>query len=131
MRSYNARIKPVASIAPDQYTAATNGSGVDLSGFDANVIQVATSAFGGTTPAATFTVQESTDNATWTNVPDASLDGITGNAAGVALVASTVQQLAYIGAKQFIRVILASVTGTSPIIRASATVIRTEPKQVP
>jgi hypothetical protein len=131
MRSYVARTKIVVSIVPDQYTAATNGSGADLLGFDSNVIEVTTGAFGGTTPAASFKIQDSPDNSTFTDCADTVLDGITLNSAGVALVASSVQKVGYIGLKRYVRVILASVTGTTPIIRAGANVIRTDPKQVP
>lgn len=131
MRSKVATTKPAASIVPDQYTAAMNGAGVDLLGFDANVIELVTGAFGGTTPAASFKVQESTDNATFTDVADANLDGITGNPAGVALAASSLVRVGYLGTARYVRVILSSVTGTTPIIRTAATVVRLAPKLAP
>lgn len=125
MRSYVARIKIAQSIAPASYNAATNGTGVNLLGFDANVIEITTGVFGG---AATAKIQDSPDNSTWTDVADSNLDGVTGNAAGFALTASSVKQVGYLGLKQFVRVILtASTTGNL----VSATVLRTEPKQVP
>jgi hypothetical protein len=131
MRSYVARTKIAVSLVPDQYTAAANGGSADLLGFDSNVIEITTGAFGGTTPAAAFKVQDSADNATFADCADTVLDGVTGNAAGVALVASSVVKVGYIGLKRYVRVILSSVTGTTPIVRAGANVIRTDPKQVP
>lgn len=123
-RDVRLELDPKVSLVPDQYTAAANGTGIDLQGAEAALITIPTGAFGGTTPAATFTVQESADNATWTNVADSDLIGATGNAAGVALAASSVVKVSYIGTQRYVRVILASVTGTTPVIRAAADVIR-------
>jgi hypothetical protein len=130
-RSKVAATKVASSIVPDQYTATTNGAGVDLLGFDANVVEIVTGAWGGTTPTATAKVQESADNTTFTDVADTDLDGVTGNPSGFALAASSVKPVGYTGTKRYVRVILSAVTGTTPIIRAYASVIRTEPKQVP
>lgn len=125
MRSYVARIKIAQSIVPASYNAAANGAGVNLLGFDANVIEISTGVFGG---AATAKIQESADNSTFTDVADSNLDGVTGNPAGFSLAASTVKQIGYLGSRQFVRVILtASTTGNL----VSASVLRTEPKQVP
>lgn len=131
MRSGKYRSKILASLTPDQMTAAANGAGVDLLGFDENVISIVTGAFGGTTPTATFKVQHSADNTTFSDVADVELDGVTGNGAGVALAASSVVTAAYIGNRRFVRVILAAVGGTSPVIRVGASVVRTAPKLAP
>ena len=58
MRSKISTTKTAVSIGPDQYTAAANGAGVDLLGYDANAIVITTGTFGGTTPTATAKVQE-------------------------------------------------------------------------
>src|SRR4051812_35099537 len=112
MRSQVLTTNPASSLAPDQYTAAANGVSVDLNGFDANVIEIVTGAFGGTTPTATAKIQESVDNAAWTDVADVNLDGVTGNPAGFALAASSVQRIGYISTKRYVRVRLDSVGGT-------------------
>jgi len=131
MRSAAFTTRVASSILPDQYTTTANGAGVDLLGYDANAISIVTGAFGGTTPTATAKIQESADNATWTDVADTGLDGVTGNPAGFALAASTIKTVAYIGLKRYVRVILSAVTGTTPVIRVAADVIRTVPKTAP
>jgi hypothetical protein len=131
MRSYVARTKIAASIVPDQYTTVANGASVDLSGFDANVIEITTGAFDGSAPTAAAKIQDSVDGSSFADVADANLDGVTGNPAGFALAASSVKQIGYLGNKQYVRVILSATSGTTPIIRVGANVIRTEPKQVP
>ena len=65
MRSKISTTKTAVSIVPDQYTAAANGTGVDLLGYDANAIVITRGAFGGTTPTATANLQENADNSTW------------------------------------------------------------------
>jgi hypothetical protein len=131
MRSAQFATKVAASIVPDQYTTTTNGTGVDLLGYDENVISIVTGTWGGTTPTASAKVQDSADNATWADVADANLDGVTGNPAGFALAASSVKTIGYIGLKRYVRVILSAVGGTTPVIRAGADVIRMVPKFAP
>jgi hypothetical protein len=75
---------------------------------------------GAATTPATVKIQESTDNSTFTDVADTDLIGLTGNTSGVAQTASTVVQIAYIGAKRFVRVI--TTAGTAALF--SATVAR-------
>lgn len=123
MRSYVARTKIASSIAPASYAAPANGTGVDLLGFDSNVIEITT----GTLTSATAKIQESSDNSTFTDVADANLDGVTGNPAGFALVASTLLKVGYIGSKRYVRVILTAATAAL----VTSNVIRTDAKQVP
>lgn len=123
-RDLRLELDPKVSLVPDQYTAAGNGTGVDLQGAEAALITIATGAFGGTTPTATAKIQESTDNATFTDVADGDLIGVTGNPAGFALAASALQKISYVGAKRYVRVILSAVTGTTPVIRAVGSVTR-------
>lgn len=120
-----------ASIVPDQYVSATNGSGVDLRGYDSALVEIVTGTWGGTSPTATCKIQESTDNVTFTDVADANLDGVTGNPAGFALAVSAVKTVGYTGTKRYLRVILSAVGGTSPVIRVGANVDRTLPKYAP
>jgi hypothetical protein len=123
MRSFVARTKIANSLAPASYAASSNGTTVDLLGFDSNVLEIVTGAL----TSATAQVQDSPDGVTFTAVADASLDGITGNPAGFALTAATVQQIGYIGDKRYLRV---SLTAAAAAL-VSASVIRTDPKQVP
>lgn len=133
MRSAVAKTKPAVSLAPDQYLVAANGAAVDLSSYDANVIEIVTGTFGGTTPGATAKIQSSADQSTWVDIPDADLDGVTGNAStnGFTLAASSVRVIGYTSTRRYVRVILATITGTAPVIRAAASVVRTAPKTAP
>jgi hypothetical protein len=126
MRSFDARLDIHQSIAPASYSAAQNGTGVDLIGCDANIVEISTGAFGGT---ATAKIQESAVSGSgYTDVDDSQLVGVTGNASGFALAASSLLALGYIGNKQFVRVILtASTTGNL----VSASVVRMAKKLVP
>jgi len=114
---------PTVSLVPDQYTAAGNGSGVDTKGAEAAMISVITGAFGGTAPTASFKVQESNDNATFTDVADSDLVGATGNTSGVALAASSAVRIDYIGLQRYVRVAISAVTGTTPVIRLGGNVL--------
>jgi hypothetical protein len=124
-RDVRLELDPQASIVPDQYTGTTNGTGIDLQGAEAALISIPTGAFGGTTPTASYKVQESdTLGSGYTDVADTDLIGATGNTSGVALAASAVQKVSYIGSKRFVRVIVSAVGGSSPVIRTGATVIQ-------
>lgn len=128
MRDLKSNIKPVQSLAPISRTAAANGAGVDLSGFNAACIVFASGAIGGTAaPTFTFEVQESADNVTFTAVADADLRGVE----PVVTAANQVSTVGYIGYKRYIRAALKTVSGTSPTLDCSATVILGHPASVP
>lgn len=121
MRDLKSNINAIASILPQSLTAAINGTSVDLQGCDSAAVIFDAGAAGGTTPSFTFAVQESDDNSAFTDVAAAHLQGIppvvTASNAGVTLVG-------YVGAKRYIRPIAKTVTGTSPTLLASASVIK-------
>jgi hypothetical protein len=132
MKSLKGYNSTASSLAPDQYTGTSNGSGVDLLQYDSALVTIATGAFGGTTPTASAKVQESDVlGSGYTDVADANLDGVTGNTSGFALAASAVKQIGYLGSKRYVRVILSAVGGSSPVIRASGNVIRGRVKYPP
>lgn len=122
------RSSSVASIVPAVYTTTQNGASADLRSYNSNAIVVVTGVYGGTAPAAKVKVQESVDNSVWTDVADSDLEGITGNASGVTISASSLLTVGYIGSRRYIRVILSSVTGTTPSIPASVVIGRFGPK---
>lgn len=129
-RDVRLELDPQASLVPDQYTGTANGTGIDLQGAEAALISITTGAFGGTTPTGSYKVQESDLlGSGYTDVADTDLIGATGNTSGVALAASTNVKVSYIGAKRFVRVIVSAVGGSTPIIRAGATVIRAHLRQ--
>lgn len=110
------------SLAPAAYAAPANGTGINLAGCEAALIALQT----GTITSGTYKVQESVDNAAWTDVADSDLIGITLNSAGIALVAATLVKISYIGSKQWVRVILTAATAAN----AAATVTRAHLRQV-
>jgi hypothetical protein len=128
MRDLKSNIKPVQSLVPISRTAAANGAGVDLTGFNAACVVFSTGAIGGTaSPTFTFEVQESADNTTFTAVAAADLRG----SAPVVIAASQVSTVGYIGYKRYIRAVLKAVSGTTPTLDCSAIVILGNPASVP
>jgi len=116
-------LAPAQSIRAQSLTAAANGLGVDLRGFNAAAVVFDFGAQGGTSPTHTFKVQESDDNSTFTDVADADLE----NGANAFVVNATnagVYARGYIGQKRYIRAICSAVSGTSPTLLASAVVHR-------
>lgn len=128
MRDLKSNIKPVQSLVPISRTAAANGTGVDLSGFNAACVVFNSGAIGGTaSPTFTFEVQESSDNATFTAVADADIRGIE----PVVIAANQVSTVSYIGNKRYIRAVLKTVAGTTPTLDCGALVVLGNPASVP
>lgn len=123
MRDIKSNIKVFSGILPQSLTAAANGTGVDLQGYDKAAVVFHAGAIGGTTPSFTFAVQESDDNTTFTDVAAADLQGtapvVTTTNAGVTVVG-------YLGSKRYIRPIAKTVTGTTPTLLASACVVASD-----
>ena len=122
MRDLKSNITVGNSILPQSLTAAANGTGIDLQGTDRAAVVFHAGATGGTTPSFTFAVQESDDNSTYTDVAATDLQGtppvVTTTNTGVTVIG-------YLGSKRYIRAIAKTVTGTSPTLLASASVIET------
>ncbi|QJE03056.1 hypothetical protein HH212_26225 [Massilia forsythiae] len=128
MRDLKSNIKPVQSLVPATRSAAANGTSVDLSGFNAASVIFSNGAIGGTaSPAFTFEVQESDDNANFVAVVDKDLRGVE----PVIVAANQVSQVSYIGCKRYIRAALKTVTGTSPTLDCAAHVILGHPANAP
>lgn len=108
------------SLVPASRTAAVNGTGVDLAGFDAALIVIDTGAAGGTTPSFTFEVQDSPDNTTYTAVAAGFLDGTE----PVVTTGNAVFEIGYHGIAKFVRVAITVVSGTAPTLLCSASVVR-------
>jgi hypothetical protein len=119
MRDLKSNIKPVQSLVPATRTAAANGTGVDLTGFNAASVVFSNGAIGGTTPSFTFEVQESDDNATFAAVAAKDLRG----AAPVITSANQVTQVGYVGYKRYIRAVVKTVAGTTPTLDCAAHVV--------
>lgn len=98
-------LSPATSLAPAARTATANGTGVDLQFAEAAEIEF----ISGTITDGTHTpkVQESDDNATFTDVPAADQIGTL-----TALTSNAIQRVAYIGTKRYIRAV-STVTGAT------------------
>ncbi|MEW2635257.1 hypothetical protein AB0903_27335 [Streptomyces sp. NPDC048389] len=110
------------SLAPASRTAAVDGTGVDLAGFDAAMVVIDAGASGGTTPSFTFEVEDSDDDSTYAAVAAADLDGTEPVITGANDEA--VYTLGYHGIKRYLRVAITAVSGTSPTLLCSASVVR-------
>jgi hypothetical protein len=122
-------VSVVSTLAPASRTATGNGTGVDLANFDAAVIVLDLGTAGGTTPSFTFEVQDSNDNSTFAPVADDFLDG-------TEPVVTTdndnaVVEIGYHGIKRYVRVAITAVSGTTPTLVASATVVRGKARRLP
>jgi len=121
-------IAVASSLRPASRTAAVNGTGVDRAGFEASVVILDLGAIGGTTPSFTFEVQESTDNSVFTAVAAADLDG--GQPAAFT-TGDSVTEIGYRGVKRYLRVAITAVSGTTPTLLCSATVVRGKARKLP
>ena len=126
-RDLSTRLSIVESLAPASRTAAVDGAGVDLRGFDSAAVVIERGVAGGTTPSFTFEVQESDDDSTYTAVADADLHGTE----PVVTEAGTPVKIGYRGDSRYIRVAITGVTGTNPTLLCGAQVVRGHPHQLP
>lgn len=133
MRDIAHSIANAISIAPIALSAVatTNGTGVDLSGYEAAAMLLTSGVQGGTAPVLTLTLQESSDNTTWNVVADAQVIAASGlNSTGFVVAASSTVELGYIGAKRYIRASVA-LAGTTPTAVVSGVAVlgraRSEP----
>lgn len=123
MRDLKSLIEPVQSLAPAARTASANGSSANLQGFNSAVAVVS---FGVVTDGThTPKLQESSDNSTFTDVAAADLNG-----AFVAGTSSSIQRVGYIGALQYVRVVMTIAGATTGAVSA-AEIIEGHPAQAP
>lgn len=108
MRDIVHNIGVVQSVAPADLAATTNGTAVDLLGFDSVAFVVTT---GARTASGAFTLklQESDDNSTFTDVEAGHYQApISGN-----LPADSTVKVGYRGFKRYVRPVLTKGSGTS------------------
>ena len=125
MKDLSNSISPAGSLAAAVRTAAANGTGVDLQGYESATVLVDVGAEGDTLSSSVFfevSLEESDDNSTFTDVEQAGivdgtiasggiflkLDGTTG---GDPDTTGGIFRVGYVGGKRYIRVVLAK-TGT-------------------
>lgn len=108
MRDIVHNIGVVQSIAPADIAASTNGTSIDLLGFD-SVAFIATTGVRTASGAFTFTLEESDDNSTFTAVDaDDYQAPVSGN-----LAANSTAKIGYRGFKRYVRPVLTKGSGTS------------------
>jgi hypothetical protein len=103
-----------ASLAPQVFTATTNGSGVSVLGFKSALLVVNTGAID-TDGDFKISVQESDDDSTYTDVAAADLLGTLPG----TLAASTSYRVGYIGKRKYARAVITKNSGTSIAANAS------------
>tara|TARA_X000001382_G_scaffold110693_2_gene87321 strand:+ start:2505 stop:2969 length:465 start_codon:yes stop_codon:yes gene_type:complete len=125
MKDLSNNIVPVVSLAAATRTAAANGTGVDLQGYESATVLVDVGAEGDTLSGSVYfevSLEESDDDSTYTDVAQAGivdgtiaaggiflkLDGTTG---GNPDSAGGIFRVGYVGNSRYIRVVLAK-TGT-------------------
>ena len=125
MKDLSNNISPAISIIPAVRTAAVNGSGVDLQGYESATAVVFVGAEGDTLSSSVHFVvslEHSDDNSTFTDVAQADIvDGtissggiflkMDGTAGGNPDTTGEIHRVGYVGGKRYVRVVLAK-TGT-------------------
>lgn len=125
MKDLSNNIVPVVSLAAATRTAAANGTGVDLQGYESATVLVDVGAEGDTLSSSVYfevSLEESDDDSTYTDVAQASIvDGtissggiflkLDGTANGNPDSTGGIFRVGYVGNSRYIRVVLAK-TGT-------------------
>lgn len=119
------------SIKPQNVTATTNGTGVDLQGYHGAMVvfDLGDGDFASADEVYTPKIQESDDDATYTDVAAADQDG-TLTAADAEAEDDAIQKVGYKGTKRYIRAVM-TVAGTTPSIQMSAGILRGFPRKGP
>jgi len=121
LRNHYRNIAVMPSLSPAaRVNGTTNGTNIDLRGFDAAMIAVGFGAY--TDGTHTPTVQHSTDNSTFTNVASTDLDG-TLTAVSSTAGAHAVQSVGYIGANRYVRVVMTVSGATTGALSHAAVVV--------
>jgi hypothetical protein len=130
MRDLKSNLAFAQSLAPDTRLASANGTGVDLSGADAAMVEFNVGLL--TTGEFAFSVEESDNDSSYSAVADADLAG-TEPTINDGADDNQVYKVNYLGTKRYIRAVL-TVTAQSPSILVglpcSATVV-TKPNILP
>ncbi|MFE2106643.1 hypothetical protein ACFXAF_12360 [Kitasatospora sp. NPDC059463] len=118
---------PAPSLAPAARTASANGTGVDLANYDAAAVLVVAGAW--TDGTHTYELQDSDDNAAFTAVADAYLDGAE-PVVSSAGTASQVYKIGYKGVRRYLRVAV-TVAGATTGAVGAAVIVRGKPRVKP
>lgn len=122
MRDMKNNVNAVKTLNPAAQNTNQSGFGVDLQGYEAAMAVVQSGVF--TDGAHIPKLQESDDNAAYTDVASENLEG-----SFSAVTANAVQRVGYKGAKRYIRVFVTSSGATGAIY--GAVILRGVPHQAP
>ncbi len=122
MKDMKNNLDVVKSVDPATYNSDQTGAGVDLRGFGSSMAAVQSGAL--TDGAHTPKLQESDDDATYTDAPATDLEGSFAN-----ISANAIQRVGYKGSKRYIRVFVTSNGATGAIY--SASIVRGLPSIAP
>ena len=125
MKDLSNSISPAVSLAAAVRSAAANGTGVDLQGYESATVLVDVGAEGDTLSSSVhfeISLEESDDNSTFTDVAQAGITDGTISSGGIFLkldgttggdpdTAGGIFRVGYVGGKRYIRVVIAK-TGT-------------------
>lgn len=124
--SKNVTVSPSLNPAA-RVNGTTNGTGVDLRGYDSAMLCVAFGAY--TDGTHTPSVQHSVDNSTFTTVSASDLEGAFA-AVSSAAGQNAVQSVGYIGSNRYVRVVM-TVTGATTGALSAAFVAAGSPHRAP
>lgn len=125
-RDIYSRVDEALSLVPAARTATANGTGVDTAGYESAMVVVSTGTI--TDGTHTIEVQESADNATFTAVADADLQGT--EPAIVAADDNKIFRIGYKGSKRYLRAVV-TVSGATTGGVYGANVVRGDNRHQP
>lgn len=116
------------TIAPSTYSSDQTGSSVDLQNFHAAAVLIDAGAH--TDGTHDFTVEESDDDSSWSDVASSDLIGSTPTIDGSSSNTGQVHEVGYVGSKQFIRV-TTTTSGTTTGAAYGVLVVRSHARKQP
>jgi hypothetical protein len=128
MKDLHHDMSGVQSLAPAARTASANGTGVDLRGYEGALVLVDAGAY--TDGAHAFTLEESDDDSTYTDVAAADILGSEPTIDDAA-EDNMVYTFGYRGGKRYVRVVQTVTGSPSTGLIAGAAVLRGRPHHAP
>ena len=130
LRDLKNNLSPAQSLAPAARTASANGTGVDLQGYGSAMAQFDLGLY--TDGSYTLSVEESSDDSTYTVVAAADLEG-TLSVVDDATKDNTIQRVGYKGTKRYIRAVVTEGSSPAPStgLVLGAAILRGHPSQAP
>jgi hypothetical protein len=122
------RVSAAQTLAPSAASSDQTGDTVDLAGFDSAAVLIDVGAH--TDGTHDFTVEESDDDSTWSDVASDDLIGSTPTIDGASGNANQTHEVGYVGSSRYLRV-STSTSGTTDGAVYGATVVRGAARKQP